>query len=154
MNMILHNRTTPEELSEGNVLLEETFADAVIQFTQDHSIKLSSVDVLGSPWATDLVGIDARGNQVKSALTMAEGSTLAGRTGFTAGTNFRISHQASSSTRCTTHRFLRGSSSAPSREVTRLLESRKYCERLLRLVRQPRRGPMLRLRYWSWKLLH
>ncbi|KPI43773.1 uncharacterized protein AB675_6572 [Cyphellophora attinorum] len=32
MNMIYHNKTTPEELSEVNVLLGETFAAAAIEF--------------------------------------------------------------------------------------------------------------------------
>src|SRR4051794_38304051 len=42
MRMILHNNTTPEELSEVNVLLGETFSDAVMQFSQKHGIPLSS----------------------------------------------------------------------------------------------------------------
>ena len=32
MNMIYYNRTTPEELSEVNVLLGETFALEIVQF--------------------------------------------------------------------------------------------------------------------------
>ena len=48
MNMILHNKTTLEELSEVNVLLGEAFSNAVLQFSKSNSVPLSDVDVLGS----------------------------------------------------------------------------------------------------------
>ena len=48
MNMIYHNRTTAEELSEVNVLLGETFAAAAITFADKHDIPLSSIDAIGS----------------------------------------------------------------------------------------------------------
>jgi 1,6-anhydro-N-acetylmuramate kinase len=48
MNMIYHNRTTPEELSEVNVLLGETFAAAAIDFASRHNVALSEIDVIGS----------------------------------------------------------------------------------------------------------
>jgi 1,6-anhydro-N-acetylmuramate kinase len=48
MKMILHNTTTPEELSEVNVLLGETFASAVKEFTQANGLQLliSTLSVL------------------------------------------------------------------------------------------------------------
>ena len=46
MDMILHNKTTPEELSEVNVLLGETFAAAVKDFAQKHGVSTEKIDVL------------------------------------------------------------------------------------------------------------
>jgi 1,6-anhydro-N-acetylmuramate kinase len=48
MNMILHNKATPEELSEVNILLGEAFSDAVLQFSKSNNVPLSDIDVLGS----------------------------------------------------------------------------------------------------------
>lgn len=40
MKIILHNKTTPEELSEVNVLHSETFSDAALQFSKSNNVPL------------------------------------------------------------------------------------------------------------------
>lgn len=79
MKMILHNSTTPEELSEVNVQLADAFVEAAEEFFRREGVGKQDVDAIASHGQTIWLLSMPEDGQVKSALTFAEGTFLASK---------------------------------------------------------------------------
>jgi 1,6-anhydro-N-acetylmuramate kinase len=92
--LIRENKTSPEEMAQINFLLGIDFADAVLRMLKDFNLTLDDVDVVSTHGQTIWLLSMPRGSQVKSALTMAEGSIMAKMLNKTIVNDFRVHEQA------------------------------------------------------------
>ncbi len=92
--LIRENKTTPEEMAQVNMALGVDFADAVIRMLKNHNLTLDDVDVVSTHGQTIWLLSMPRGEQMKSALTMAEGSIMAKMLNKTIVNDFRVHEQS------------------------------------------------------------
>ncbi|ANB14734.1 hypothetical protein AWJ20_2341 [Sugiyamaella lignohabitans] len=95
LRLIRDNESSPEELSQVNVQLGITFADATTAFCKKHDINLKSeIDLVASHGQTIWYVSNPGPDQTKSVLTMAEGAYIAQKLSKTVVSDFRISEQS------------------------------------------------------------
>lgn len=94
LSLIKENKTSPEELSQVNVLLGKAFAKAASDFCTKYAILKESIDIIGSHGQTIWYISDPKPGQCKSVLTLAEASYISEEMGSTVVSDFRISEQS------------------------------------------------------------
>jgi len=94
LGLIKSNTTAVAEISQVNVILGHLFADSALAFCKKHGISLDDIDIVGSHGQTIWYIPVTRNGEVKSTLTMAEGTVIANKLGKTAVNDFRISEQS------------------------------------------------------------
>lgn len=92
--LIRENSTSPEEMAQVNFMLGIDFADAVLRMLKDFGLTTDDVDVVSTHGQTIWLLSMPRGKQIKSALTMAEGSIMAKMLNKTIVNDFRVHEQA------------------------------------------------------------
>ncbi|KAI9876973.1 MAG: hypothetical protein M1830_005129 [Pleopsidium flavum] len=92
--LIRENSTSPKEMAQVNFMLGIDFAEAVLRMLKGFNLTLDDVDVVSTHGQTIWLLSMPRGKQVKSALTMAEGSIMAKMLHKTIVNDFRVHEQA------------------------------------------------------------
>ncbi len=92
--MLRETQTTPSLMSQLNVQLGIMFAEAVKTFCNKHDIIMNSIDLIGSHGQTIWLLSMPREGETRSAFCLGEGTVIAGLTGITTVTDFRMAEQA------------------------------------------------------------
>ena len=98
MNLIKHNKTSPEEIAIVNIQLGEFAGDAIKTFAEEQGFNLlGEVDIIAGQgqtiWHLPLPEM-FEGDQIRAHLDMAEIAIIAEKTGITSLSQFRVSDMA------------------------------------------------------------
>lgn len=92
--MLRETQTTPSLMSQLNVQLGIMFAEAVKTFCDKYAIAMDSIDLIGSHGQTIWLLSMPKPGETRSAFCLGEGTIIAGMTGITTVTDFRMAEQA------------------------------------------------------------